>query len=151
MNNKIYQYPHEILRAKSVDVAVDHETKNIANLLTETMSKSGGIGLAAPQIGISKRIIVVAEQGIQLANPVILEREGRVLSWEGCLSIDGLFGYVERYDQIIVEYTDMNNENTMLCTSGILSRVIQHEIDHLNGILIIDKMKDNPNRNVLYG
>ena len=137
----IYQYPHEILRAKSVDVVVDDETRNIANRLTETMNKSAGIGLAAPQIGISKRIIVVAEKGIQLANPVILEKEKKVLSWEGCLSIDGVFGNVERYDRIIVEYTDMSNESIMLVTGGILSRVIQHEIDHLDGILIIDKMK----------
>jgi len=111
--------------------------------MVETMIDAEGVGLAAPQIGISKRIIVVDgqdKQGIRiLINPVITEREGKETAVEGCLSIPRFAGEVERDEIITVRSVDKNGQENELRAQGLLARILQHEIDHLDGILFIDR------------
>ena len=125
---------------KSVNSSIK---KLIVNML-ETMEAEGGVGLAAPQIGVQKRVLVVdiGEGPFVLINPEIKSAEGSAWDLEGCLSCPGLTGEVERYTKIEVEGLDEDGEETHLKAEDFMARVIQHEIDHLNGILFIDKAKD---------
>lgn len=131
-----------VLRAKAKPVA--RVTKRIAKLLKdmeETMYAADGVGLAAPQVGVSQRLIVVdvGDGPIHLVNPVLEEGEGAEVDREGCLSIPGVFGYVERYARVVVSGLDGNGKPIRVEGSGLLARALQHEIDHLDGVLFIDK------------
>lgn len=119
-------------------------TSNIIKLLDnmrDTMYANKGVGLAAPQIGISKRVIVVdvGEGLIELINPVICEAAGEVIDTEGCLSIPDLAGDVARAQKVTVKGLNRNGKEIVMNAEGYLSRAFQHEIDHLDGILFIDK------------
>ena len=119
-------------------------TKRIKRLLddmAETMYKTDGVGLAAPQVGVSKRIIVVDDgNGLQaLINPQIIKAEGSQWGPEGCLSVPGYFGDVERYEKVTVTAIDPNNKKLRIEAEGFLARIFQHEIDHLEGHLFIEK------------
>lgn len=111
--------------------------------MAETMYDADGVGLAAPQIGISKRLIVVDvldESGLlKLINPVIVDGEGKDTAVEGCLSIPGASGEVERSAKITVQALDPQGKTVTICAAGLLARALQHEIDHLDGILFIDR------------
>ncbi|MBN3526071.1 peptide deformylase [Paenibacillus apiarius] len=120
-------------------------TPNIHKLLNDmadTMYHAEGVGLAAPQIGILKRVIVVDvgdEHGlIEMINPVILEKEGEQLGPEGCLSIPGLNGDVRRHQKVKVKGLDRNGNEFTLEATDFLARAFQHEIDHLNGVLFTE-------------
>lgn len=131
-----------VLREKAV--LVPKVTRRVVKLLQdmeETMYAAEGVGLAAPQVGIKERLIVVdvGEGPIHLVNPVILAAEGSVLDAEGCLSIPGVYGYVDRYEKITVEGLDMKGRPRRIEAEGWLARAFQHEIDHLDGVLFIDK------------
>jgi len=113
----------------------------------DTMYGGGGVGLAAPQVGESKRVIVLdgdmdayGEQRIALVNPVITQHEGEVVEEEGCLSIPELRDRVKRWAWVRVKGLDANGQYLELETDGLLSRAVQHEIDHLDGILFIDRV-----------
>ena len=131
-----------VLRAKAKPVA--KVTKRVVKLLKdmeETMYAADGVGLAAPQIGVSERLIVVdvGEGPIHIINPV-LEKGGRLrYRREGCLSIPGVYGYVERYATVVVSGLDAKGKPLRIEGSGLLARALQHEIDHLEGILFTDK------------
>ncbi|MBD2871452.1 peptide deformylase [Paenibacillus arenilitoris] len=139
----IVKDPDPVLREVAKEV-----TKFNANLqkllkdMAETMYDADGVGLAAPQIGISKRVIVVDvgdERGlIEMVNPVIVEQEGEQLGPEGCLSIPNLNGDVLRADRIVVKGQDSSGQFFTVEASGFLARAFQHEVDHLNGILFTD-------------
>jgi peptide deformylase len=107
------------------------------------MKKANGVGLAAPQIGILQRIIVVAPDGMKptsLINPKVIKSEGEYTGQEGCLSIPGLYGDVTRPDYIEVEGYDRKGRAVVFELEGMPAKVVQHEIDHLDGILFIDKV-----------
>lgn len=131
-----------VLRQKAAPV---HKvTKRIVKLLQdmeETMYAADGIGLAAPQVGVSERLIVVdvGDGPIHLVNPVLLSAEGSVVDVEGCLSIPGVIGYVERAQRVVVEGLDIRGKRRRVAAEDLLARALQHEIDHLDGILFIDK------------
>lgn len=131
-----------VLRQKAAPVP--KVTRRIVRLLKdmeETMYAAEGVGLAAPQVGVSERLIVVdvGDGPVHLVNPVILEAEGSVVDVEGCLSFPGLYGYVERAQRVVVEGLDMKGRPRRIEAEDWFARALQHEIDHLDGILFIDK------------
>lgn len=115
--------------------------------MADTMYDAGGVGLAAPQIGILKRVIVIdtrEEDGpglIEMINPEILEAKGSQTGPEGCLSIPGINGEVERRSYVKVKGLDRNGNEQIIEAENFLATVFQHEIDHLEGILFTDKAK----------
>ena len=141
----------EILRKKSREVPlVDDRIRMLMEDMVETMYKYDGVGLAAPQVGILKRVIVIdVEDGkvYKMANPNIINESGEQSAQEGCLSVPEKKGIVSRPMKVIVEYTDENNETVKLEAEGLLARAICHEIDHLNGVLFIDRVIDDVLKN----
>lgn len=132
----------EVLRKRSREV--DIINKRILTLIKdmgETMYKADGLGLAAPQVGVLKRIIVldVGEGLIELINPCIMKSEGAQNGFEGCLSVPGIFGEVERPNFVAVEALNTKGEKVVIEGTEMLARVLCHEIDHLNGIIFKDK------------
>lgn len=117
--------------------------------MIETMYEADGVGLAAPQIGISKRIVVidVGDGPIELINPRIISAEGEELDVEGCLSVPSVRGEVKRAAKVTAEGFNRRGEKVEITGEGLLARALQHELDHLDGILFIDKVirfvKDN--------
>lgn len=134
-----------VLRRKARPVAeVDKRTRALMDNMLETMHRAQGVGLAAPQVGISKRVIVVQteeDKVYALANPEILSRSGLQDGLEGCLSCPGAQGSVLRADKIRVKGLDYDNHEVEFEVDGFTARAFQHEIDHLDGILFIDKAK----------
>lgn len=119
--------------------------RKLVHEMFETMYAEEGIGLAAPQIGVSKRFFVmdVGEEGTKpqaVVNPVIVEQSGSDRGEEGCLSLPGLVGVVERSAEIVVEACDPDGNPLRIEASDLLARCIQHEIDHLDGVLFIDRL-----------
>lgn len=141
----IYQVvtmPDPVLRQKAQ--AVEKITPGVLRVLDnmrDTMYAADGVGLAAPQIGISKRIIVVdpGDQLFEMINPVIVFKEGEQLGREGCLSVPEIVGWVNRAQKIRVQGMNRDGENIEIEAIDMLARVFQHEIDHLDGILFPDK------------
>lgn len=126
---------------------VPNITPNVLKLLdnmAETMYDAQGVGLAAPQVGVSKRIVVidVGDGLIELINPEIIHREGIEVDFEGCLSIPGIRGEVKRAAKVAVKATDRAGKVITLEGDGLLARAFQHELDHLEGILFIDKAEN---------
>ncbi len=133
-----------ILRKKSREVGkFDDRLKQLADDMLETMYDADGIGLAAPQIGILKRLIVIDlyddnGPGVYV-NPQIVEQSGEQNEIEGCLSVVGMRGRVVRPTHVKVNYQDINGENKTIEADDLLARAFCHEIDHLEGVLFIDK------------
>lgn len=140
--------PADVLRKKAKPVTkVNATVRKLLDDMAETMYEAPGVGLAAPQVGVSKRIVVLDphddETGlIELINPEIIEGEGWVQGAEGCLSIPGYVGDVYRYAKIKVVALDRNGHKVWYEVEGFLARIFQHEIDHLDGILYTDKCSD---------
>lgn len=135
----------ELLRKKSRIVEViDARAKTLIEDMKETMYNANGVGLAAPQVGVLKRIIVVdvGEGPTVLINPEIIESSGSETDVEGCLSIPGKEGYVERPAFVKVKGLNEDGIEVICSGEGLLARDFCHEIDHLNGILFIDKATD---------
>jgi peptide deformylase len=142
------------LRQKATKVRhVDDSLRKLAADMHETMVDAPGVGLAAPQVGILRRLIVVhvppdyEEEGdpavtLALVNPEIVKAQGRVVGPEGCLSIPGWVGDVPRSEAITVKAMDLDNRAVRLKLHGYPARVVQHEIDHLDGILFVDRVED---------
>jgi peptide deformylase len=133
-----------VLRERSPDVAtVDDEVRAFVADMFDTMRASKGVGLAANQVGVARRIAVVEtddEHSYALINPVIVERSGTVKDEEGCLSIPEIYGDVERSARVVVEALDVNGRKQRIEGTELLARAIQHEIDHLDGILFLDRV-----------
>lgn len=138
---EVKKYPEKILRVKCdpVDV-IDDGVRSLLADMAFTMHAHRGIGLAASQIGINKQIAVVdiGEGTINLINPKIIDKDGSSAIEEGCLSLPSVCMGVKRSSFVKITALDENGKNISINADGILSTVIQHEIDHLNGILIID-------------
>lgn len=138
---KIVKDPDPVLRRKAEPVT--QVTKRIRRLIKdmlETMYSADGVGLAAPQVGVSERVIVVdiGEGPVALINPEISKASGKEIDVEGCLSIPGTFGYVERAQEVVVNGLNETGRSTRIKAEGLLARALQHEIDHLEGVLFID-------------
>ena len=118
--------------------------ERIADDMLETMYEAPGVGLAAPQVGVSKRIVVVdvGDGPIVLFNPEVIEKRSRQKDVEGCLSVPGIVGKVERSETVTVRGLSVGGRAVDYRATGLLARVLQHEIDHLDGILFIDKATD---------
>ena len=138
--DKIRIYPDPILREKAQTVeSIDGKVKDIADRMTKVMYANKGIGLAAPQIGILSRIVIVdLGQGRRvLINPEIEGGEGESLMEEGCLSLPAIEVPIKRMEKVFVKGWDLEGQEVSLELFGLPGRVYQHEIDHLDGILII--------------
>jgi len=131
-----------VLRERAVEVReVDDEVRTLVEDLFETMAADRGIGLAANQVGVARRVAVVQtdeEEAVVLIDPVILDRQGSVRGEEGCLSIPEIFADVDRAHRVVVETTTLDNRRVTVEAIDLRARAIQHEIDHLDGILFID-------------
>ena len=144
---KILTEPNKILREQSLSVEnVDKDTQDLMDDMLETMYAAPGIGLAAIQVGIPKRIIVLdighkegEKSPIFLVNPEIVEKSENFLTYEeGCLSVPGQFAEIDRPDKCYIKYLDYYGEKKEIKAEGMLATCIQHEMDHLEGILFID-------------
>ncbi len=136
-------YGEAVLSARAAKVEeIDKELKMFITAMMRTMYKYRGIGLAAPQVGVSKRIIIAdIGEGLNcLINPRILWFRGEDVMSEGCLSLPNINLEIKRSEEIVVEGMDRNGKQVQLAVKGLLARVFQHEIDHLDGILIIDRV-----------
>jgi peptide deformylase len=142
---KVVNYPAEILEqiCKPV-IKFDRKLAKVLDNMYDTMIEYDGVGLAAPQIGLDARVAIVDiddESGtIEMINPVILETSGEQTGPEGCLSFPGLFGEVSRPNFVKIEAFDRKGRKFALEAEGFLARAIQHEIDHLDGILFTTKV-----------
>jgi peptide deformylase len=132
-----------VLRVRAVEVAaVDDEVRALLTDLWETMRVADGVGLAANQIGVPRRVAVVSVEGTDyaLVNPVVVEHEGKAKQEEGCLSIPDLYADVSRPARVVVEAADERGVVRRIAGEGLLARALQHEIDHLDGILFLDRV-----------
>lgn len=131
-------------RAREIEV-IDDKIKELAADMIETMHKWDGLGLAGPQVGVLKRIIVIDlyEEGAQfvLINPVIVKQKGTQEVDEGCLSFPNKFGKVDRPKEVVVEALDLDGAKVKLQAKDLLAQALCHEIDHLNGIVFTEKVK----------
>lgn len=132
-----------VLRKKAAPVrVVDSLLAQFLDDMVETMHANNGVGLAAPQVGVSKRVIVAdiydGDPPIKLVNPRIVERSGHVNGLEGCLSVPNVYGDVERAEKVVVKGLNEKGKPVTIECTGLLARVFQHEIDHLDGKLFID-------------
>lgn len=142
------------LRQKALRIRnVDQNLRELADDMFETMLEAPGVGLAAPQVGVLRRLIWVhvpenfhdeggPEFSIALVNPEIVKARGRVLGYEGCLSIPGWTGEVPRAEAVTVKGIGLDNKPLRVKARGWGARVLQHEIDHLDGILFLDRVED---------
>ena len=143
MTRKIVKLGDETLRKTSKRMEkFDLRLWLLLRDMRETMSKADGVGLAAPQVGILRRVVVidVGDGPIELVNPEIIEAEGEQAGAEGCLSIPGRTGYVARPNKVKVKAQDRNGKPFEIEGEGLLARALCHEIDHLDGRLYIDVM-----------
>ncbi|WP_456441561.1 peptide deformylase [Caldithrix abyssi] len=148
MKYKIRYIGDPVLRKVAEPITeFDDKLKNFAEDLIDVMHVEDGIGLAAPQIGVSRQIIAVDASELEenefprvFVNPQILEASGEWVVEEGCLSIPGVREEVTRPETILLKFQDVEGESFTQEFSGWLSRILQHEIDHLNGILFVDRI-----------
>ena len=155
---KIYKYGEAVLREKAEPVVVVTDAlRALAADMIETMHRSKGVGLAAEQVGRTEKLCVIdipegceneedeafnasVQMPLVLFNPEIISQEGTQRDKEGCLSFPGIGGSITRAAQVTCQYLDENNMPQMVTARGFLARALQHEIDHLNGILYVDHM-----------
>ncbi len=137
---------HPVLRTRAQEVKkINSVVLRLLDDMIETMKESRGVGLAANQVGVSKRIILAVdsvdeeEKIMELINPVCENKEGENIGMEGCLSVPGCYGEVPRAEKVIVTAMDRAGKKFRLEAEGFLARILQHEMDHLDGILFTDK------------
>lgn len=141
---EIKEYGEPILREKALPVEeVTPEILNLIKDMAETMYTASGVGLAASQVGVPKRIILVdgEEDGlIVLINPMIIKSEGEVVEEEGCLSVPDIYTQVKRSSKVTIKALNENGDPIEITKEDLIARALQHEIDHLDGILFIDRI-----------
>jgi peptide deformylase len=143
---RVRRYGDPVLRRRARDVeAVTPEIRRLVDDMIDTMYDEVGIGLAAPQVGVSLRLMVVGDEegrGAQaLVNPAITGQGGAVKAEEGCLSLPGIFAPVTRAEWVALEARDLEGAPVAITARGLRARVFQHEIDHLDGVLFIDRLE----------
>tara|TARA_Y100000310_G_C20395721_1_gene675014 strand:- start:173 stop:667 length:495 start_codon:yes stop_codon:yes gene_type:complete len=141
---EITKYPSKILNQRAEGILdITPDIHSLVPQMIEAMHVNDGIGLAGPQVDISKRIIIVLEGETPHAfiNPRIIKREGeQILEEEGCLSLPGLYVYVKRAEKVTVECETLDRDTVQIEASDLLARIFQHEVDHLDGKLIINRI-----------
>lgn len=145
---EIVKYGNPILSKIAVEVrSIDQELKQLAQNMVQTMHSAPGIGLAAPQVNVGKRLITVdlsvgedSQNLIILVNPEFVSQEGEGVLEEGCLSVPAVNEKIARPSRVVVKGIDLNGEEKIIEAEGLLARVFCHEIDHINGKLIIDRL-----------
>jgi len=140
---RIRTAPDPVLKRKAKKIhTIDGSVKKLIRDMLETMyAEPGRAGLAAPQVGVSLRVIVIGipeAEEIVLVNPEIVRRRGGRIIDEGCLSVPGYFGQIERSESVTVKGRDQNGKEVRIKAEGLLAQALEHEIDHLNGKLYID-------------
>jgi len=151
MKLQIITYPNDSLRKKSIKVDNIKTVQKLCSDMIETMQKEKGLGLSAVQVGEHKRVVAIHKDADKILNNHLIIINPKIFSFsketekseEGCLSIPDVFGNVERCKKIKVRYTDCSGQERKIKATGMFARVIQHEIDHLDGILFIDKTIQN--------
>ena len=138
--------PDPILRQKAKRVrATDGSIQKLISDMIETMhAVPGRVGLAAPQVGVSRRVIVIGipeEEDLVLINPEVVRRKGERLISEGCLSVPGYFGEIKRAESVTVKGLDQSGKGIRIKADELLAQALEHEIDHLNGVLYIDRLE----------
>lgn len=142
---KIATYPDPVLLSQARLVPrLSRQVRRLARAMLETMYAASGVGLAAPQVGVRQRVIVVdvGENPITLVNPDISAAEGDQVGLEGCLSVPDLVGEVRRAEWVTVEGLDRRGRPITVEGEGLLARALQHEVDHLDGILFFTRVED---------
>lgn len=132
----------DILRKKAKYVEkIDARVQTLVDDMIETMYHADGVGLAAPQVGVLKRIIVIdVGEGVHvLINPEIIEEKGEQTDYEGCLSVPGVRAQVKRPEEVLVRALDRDGNEVEIRGNGLMARALCHEIDHLNGVLFLDR------------
>ncbi|MDX1976114.1 MAG: peptide deformylase [Pseudanabaenaceae cyanobacterium bins.68] len=150
---QVHKLGDRVLRqpAKRINKITD-ETRHLAIQMLQTMYSEDGIGLAAPQVGVNKQLIVIdielkdqTKPALVMINPELKSSGGDlVVGEEGCLSVPEVFFDVQRPDQVQVAYRDLDGKPQILKADGLLARVIQHEMDHLQGVLFVDRVQNSP-------
>lgn len=151
MKLTIVEYPDKRLKEKSKEIEkFDKELHGLLDAMYETMIQSNGIGLAAIQVGHAKQALLLnipdeedqqsIDTLIEMINPIIIQTSGETTYQEGCLSVPSFYEDINRYECITVNYQDRDGNTKTIEADGLMSIAIQHEIDHLNGILFIDKL-----------
>lgn len=141
----IVQVGDEVLRKKSFEVTdFGEKTAQLLDDMRDTLIKSEGVGLAAPQVGVLRRIFIVKYENkyYECINPVMVSQKGKQVGQEGCLSVAGKYGTVERPMKVTVKAFDRNGKPFTVKEEGFVARAFCHEYDHLDGILYIDKAQD---------
>jgi peptide deformylase len=146
---EVLVYPDPVLRRGGKTVTTfDGELRTLADRMFEAMYEEGGVGLAAPQVGVEQKLLVLNPAGDKkdrsgervLLNPRITKKKGREFGEEGCLSFPGIQAEVERWVDITVTYQDLDGKEQTLSANGWLARIIQHELDHLDGVFFVDRL-----------
>ena len=145
---RVCKYGSPVLRRRADEIKeIDESVRKLADEMFVTLERSRGVGLAAPQVGVSLRLIVLSipqEDGSRwkavLVNPEIVRRAGAVRSEEGCLSVPGVWEEISRAEAVEVKGLDLDGKTVRVKGEGILARALQHELDHLDGILIVDRI-----------
>ena len=157
---KVLEWPHKVLETKSEEVTVfDEKLKQFVSDMHETMDAANGIGLAANQVGETKRVLTILiphEAGddesdsepleawhnkrFTFINPKIVKKAGKISWQEGCLSFPGLFEYIDRASEVWIEAFDENGEKFELHANGLMAVCLQHEIDHIDGVVFLNRM-----------
>jgi peptide deformylase len=146
----VLQLPERVLKERAEELAGGSDEELVTNLIDTMRASPACVGLAAPQIGVSKRIIVVDVSGhpkskihhgmVVLTDPVIVSSEGRDVGREGCMSVPDLTANVSRADRVVVQGIEPDGSLRVLETEGFEARAFQHEVDHLDGLLILDRV-----------
>ena len=149
---QIVPYPHPALSCKSIEVKqIDNSLRKTVAKMFDLMYAAKGIGLAANQVGLPFRFFLVnlagrpgeADEEFVFINPEIVRRKGQVVGEEGCLSLPGLYGDVRRAEEVVIEAFDLNGEGFEMKLDDLAARVVQHETDHLDGIMFTDRMRED--------
>ena len=142
---RIFEAGEPVLHRRADPVRkIDRIILRLLDDMVETMYHGKGVGLAAPQVGVPKRVIVLDEGGensklMELINPCCRERTGEVLGVEGCLSLPGVYGEIPRAERVVVEALNREGHPVRIEAAGLPARILQHELDHLDGVLIVDR------------
>jgi peptide deformylase len=142
----ILRFPDPRLRKVAARVQnIDESIKRLVRDMAETMYEAPGIGLAATQVDVHKRVIVIDisethDQLLALVNPEVIKSEGTQVCEEGCLSVPGIYDKVERAESVVVSYLDLDGDNKTIAADGLLAVCLQHEIDHLNGKVFVEHL-----------
>ena len=143
---KLTKFPDKLLATPTKKItAITTDIRSLAKDMIETMYAESGVGLAANQVGISKRIFVASADQIRgkelvFINPEIIQREGTIKEFEGCLSVPEYFEPVKRAKKVRLRALTLDGKKVEVAAEGLLARIFQHEVDHLNGFLFIDRL-----------